>query len=43
LDNPGDQLPEQRLRPAARTAVTVNLGIAAGAYEHIYMHPRKTT
>jgi hypothetical protein len=38
LGNPGDQLPEQRLRPAARTAVTVNRGIAAGAYEHIYMH-----
>jgi hypothetical protein len=39
LGSPGDQLPEQRLRPAAQTAVTVNRTIAAGAYEHIYMHP----
>jgi hypothetical protein len=30
---------EQRLRPPAKTAVTVNLTVAAGAYEHIYMHP----
>ena len=34
-----DELPQQRLRPAAQTAVTVNRTIAAGAYEHIYMHP----
>ena len=27
------------MRPAAKTAVTVNLTVAAGAYEHIYMHP----
>jgi hypothetical protein len=39
LGRPGDPLPEQRLRPAAKTAVTVNRTIAAGAYEHIYMHP----
>jgi hypothetical protein len=39
LGRPGDPLPEQRLRPAATTAATVNLTIAAGAYEHIYMHP----
>ena len=39
LGRPGDPLPEQRVRPAAKTAVTVNLTVAAGAYEHIYMHP----
>lgn len=39
LGSPGDQLPEQRLRPAARTAATVNRTIAACAYEHVYMHP----
>ncbi len=39
LGRPGDPLPEQRLRPPAKTAVTVNLTVAAGAYEHIYMHP----
>jgi hypothetical protein len=39
LGSPGDQLPEQRLRSAAQTAATVNRTIAAGAYEHIYMHP----
>lgn len=39
LGRPGDPLPEQRLRPGAKTAVTVNLTIAAGAYEYIYMHP----
>ena len=39
LGSPGDQLPEQRLRSAAQTAATVNHTIAAGAYEHIYMHP----
>ena len=39
LGSPGDPLPEQRVRPAAQTAVTVNRTIAAGAYEHIYMHP----
>jgi hypothetical protein len=39
LGSPSDQLPEQRPRPAAQTAVTVNRTIAASAYEHIYMHP----
>lgn len=39
LGRPGDPLPEQRLRPPAETAVTVNLAIAVGAYENIYMHP----
>jgi Protein of unknown function (DUF4238) len=39
LGRPGDPLPEQRLRPAAKTAATVNLTIAAGAYEYIYTHP----
>lgn len=39
LGRPGDPLPEQRLRVPAETAKTVNLTIAAGAYEHIYMHP----
>ncbi len=28
----------QCLQPAAKTAATVNLTIAAGAYEYIYMH-----
>jgi len=31
LGRPGDPLPEQRLRPAAKTAATVNRTIAAGA------------
>jgi hypothetical protein len=31
--------PEQYLHPPAETAATVNLTIAAGAYEHIHMHP----
>jgi len=35
LGRPGDPLPEQRLRPPAETAATVNLTVAAGAYEHI--------
>jgi Protein of unknown function (DUF4238) len=39
LGSSGDPLPEQRLRPPAKTAATVNLSIAAGAYEYIYMHP----
>ncbi len=39
LGKPGDPLPGQRLHVNADTAATVNLTIAAGAYEHIYMHP----
>jgi Protein of unknown function (DUF4238) len=39
LGRSGDALPEQRLRPPAKTAATVNRTIAAGAYEYIYMHP----
>ena len=39
LGSSGDPRPEQRLRPPAKTAATVNLSIAAGAYEYIYMHP----
>jgi hypothetical protein len=39
LGRPGDSLPEQRLRAPAKTAAAVNLTIAAGAYEYIYMHP----
>jgi Protein of unknown function (DUF4238) len=39
LGSPGDPLPEQYLQPPAQTAATVNLTIAAGAYEYIYMHP----
>ena len=34
-----DPLPEQYLRPPIETAATVNRTIAAGAYEHIHMHP----
>lgn len=39
LGSPGDPLPEQRLKVHAETARAVNLTIAAGAYEQIYMHP----
>jgi hypothetical protein len=39
LGRPDDRLPEQHLRPPADTAATVNLTVAAGAYECIYMHP----
>jgi hypothetical protein len=39
LGRPDDPLPEQYLRPPIETAATVNRTIAAGAYEHIYMHP----
>jgi len=39
LGRSGDPLPEQRLHPPEKTAATVNLTIAAGAYEYIYMHP----
>jgi len=35
----GDPLPEQRLRVPLETARTVNLTVAAGAYEYIYMDP----
>ncbi len=39
LGTPGDPLPEQRLRVPLETARTVNLTVAAGAYEYVYMHP----
>lgn len=39
LGRPDDPLPEQYLRPPIETAATGNFAIAAGAYEHIYMHP----
>ena len=48
LGRPGDPLPEQRLRPAAKTAVTVNLTIAARRLRaHLYAPrarpPERTT
>jgi hypothetical protein len=39
LGRPADPWPEQYLHPPIETAATANLTIAAGAYEHIYMHP----
>jgi hypothetical protein len=39
LGKPGDPLPEQRVKVARETAKIVNVTVAAGAYEYIYMHP----
>jgi hypothetical protein len=39
LGRPGDPTPEQYLRPPPWPAAKVNRTIAAGAYEHIFMHP----
>ncbi|MGD0378005.1 MAG: DUF4238 domain-containing protein [Streptosporangiaceae bacterium] len=39
LGMPDDPLPEQRVSVSTETARTVNLTVAAGAYEQIYMHP----
>jgi hypothetical protein len=41
LGRPDDPLPEQYLRRPIETAQTINLAIAAGAYEYIYMHPNQ--
>lgn len=39
LGRPDDPMPEQYLRPPPRPAAKVNRTVAAGAYEHIFMHP----
>ncbi len=39
LGKPGDRLPEQRVKVAREKAKIVNVMVAAGAFEYIYMHP----